>query len=309
MSKFASIDIGSNTLLLLIVDDSSGELVAIVDECDFGRLGQGLAHSSTLHPDAVARSLKIVRRYRDIMQRHDLARVACVGTQALREATNRIDFVGPAEEILGCPIEIIDGKREAQLVARAVIESFPQQCTRDVLCVDVGGASTEFIHIAGGVTRSVISVPIGAVRLTELYLPGDPPSDVEIQRLYGHIDTVLAELDLPTGAQLVGSAGTATTIASIHLELCSYQPERIHGYEMSREVVEAVVGSLLSMPHAERKKLPGLEPKRADIIAGGVAIYSRAIQAIDATSLLISDKGVRWGLAYELDNAASRKHE
>ncbi len=300
MAKYASIDIGSNTLLLLITDDSSGTLVPIVDECDFGRLGQGLAHSSELHPDAIIRSLAVMRRYRSIINKHELAGVACVGTQALREADNRADFVEPAEDILGCPIEIIAGEREAELVATAVIRDFPEPCQGEVLCVDVGGASTEFIRIRGGELVSVMSLPIGAVRLSEAHLLSDPPTHEETANLYKAIAAQLDSLNLPAGAQLVGSAGTATTIASIKLGLTTYQPERIHGHVMTREDVHTVTQQLLESTVAEKKMLPGLAPKRADVIAGGCAIYDLIIRTMDAESLTISDRGVRWGLVYEL---------
>lgn len=300
MAKYASIDIGSNTLLLLITDDASGTLTAIVDECDFGRLGQGLAHAKNLHPDAIARSLEVVRRYRTLMDEHELSGVACVGTQALREALNRDAFVGPAEEILGCPIEIIAGEREAELVATAVITDFPERCKSELLCVDVGGASTEFIRIRGGKRVSVVSLPIGAVRLSEAFLASDPPTEVETKNLYDAISTQLATLDLPANAQLVGSAGTATSIASIALALEHYDPEKIHGYEMSRADVAEVAQTLLRTTVADKKALAGLAPKRADVIAGGAAIYDRVMQVLGATTMVISDRGVRWGLAYEL---------
>lgn len=299
MSKYASIDIGSNTLLLLITDDSSGELVSIVDECDFGRLGQGLAHSSELDPDAIVRSLAIVRRYRSIMNQHDLAGVSCVGTQALREAENSADFVDPAEDILGCPIEVIAGEREAELVATAIIHDFPSEAQQELFCVDVGGASTEFIRIRNGALHSVVSLPIGAVRLSEAHLASDPPTEAETRRLYDAIEAELETLDMPSGAQLVGSAGTATSIASIKLGLASYDPDEVHGYRLSREDVASISRNLLTSTVAEKTELPGLEPKRADVIAGGVAIYDAIMEALRADQLLISDRGVRWGLAYE----------
>lgn len=300
MTKYASIDIGSNTLLLLVTDDESGTLTPIVDECDFGRLGQGLAHSKDLHPDAIARSLDIVRRYRTLMDAHTLAGTACVGTQALREAENRDAFIGPAQEILGCPIEIIAGEREAELVATAVITDFPERCQGELLCVDVGGASTEFIRIRAGELVSVMSLPMGAVRLSEAFLTSDPPTEAETKNLYDAVSAQLTTLDLPTKVQLVGSAGTATSIASIALALEQYDPVQIHGYEMSRQEVRAIAKNLLTNTVDDKKQMTGLAPKRADVIAGGVAIYDRVMQVLDAPTIVISDRGVRWGLSYEL---------
>jgi exopolyphosphatase/guanosine-5'-triphosphate,3'-diphosphate pyrophosphatase len=300
MTKFASIDIGSNTLLLLIADDASGELVSVVDECGFGQLGQGLATSSHLHPDAIARSLAIVEQFRARMDEHENLRVACVATQAIREADNRADFVVPAEKLRGTKIEVIDGRREADLVARAVAASFPSLCEQELVVVDVGGASTEFIHIRGGELVFVKSVPIGAVRLRERYLHSDPASSEEIRQLFAGIDDALAALELPQGVPVVGSAGTATTIASLKLQLYSYQPDKVHGLELSPSEVARTLLTLLEAPIEEKKSMRGLEPERAEVISAGVAIYARVLEKLHATSFLVCDRGVRWGVIYEL---------
>ena len=300
MTKYASIDIGSNTLLLLIADDASGQPVSVLDLCEFGRLGQGMATSSQLHPDALARSLAILKRFRAAMDVHANLRVGCVATQAIREADNRADFVAPAEAILGTKIEIIDGQREANLVARAVASSFPALCEQELVVVDVGGASTEFIHIRNSEVVSRTSLPIGAIRLRERFLHSDPPTSQEVQALESGIDLALAELDLPTCTPVVGSAGTATTIASMKLELASYQPERIHGLRLSPDEVTTTLDTLLRATCAKKRLMPGLEPGRADVVAAGVAIYSRVLNKLKANAFIVSDRGVRWGLIYEL---------
>ena len=296
MSKIASIDIGSNTLLLLIVDTSTGE--AIVDECDFGRLGQGLSSSKSLHPDAIARSLEITRRYRALMDEKQVETVRCVGTQALREGDNRDEFIAPAEQILGASIEIISGEREAELVATAVKHSLPELWRADLCVVDVGGASTEYI-VKVGEELQVVSLPVGAVRLSEKHLRSDPPTPAEVAALHHDIDLHIASLSLPRGISVIGSAGTATSLASIRLGLTKYDPTLIHGYSCSRAEVKDIHEKLLGMSQAERLALPGLEPKRADVIAGGVAIYARSLELLQADQLTISDRGVRWGLIYE----------
>lgn len=300
MAKFAALDLGSNTLLLLIVNDESGQLVPLVEECEFGRLSQGLSTSQSLHPEAMARSLAILEGYRRLMDEHELAGVAAVGTQALREALNSRDFVAPAEALLGCSIEIIAGEREAELVGRAVTESFPDLSREGAIVVDVGGASTEFIHLQDGRIQSVKSLPIGAVRLSERFLNDEPASDASQQALYAAIDDAMDALDLPSGISIVGSAGTATSIASIRLQLASYEPERVHGAEFTPAQVAETCESLLAMSVAAKRELVGLEPKRADVVAGGVAIYARAIERFSAPRMVISDRGVRWGLAHEL---------
>src|SRR5690606_18826750 len=148
--KLAAVDIGSNTLLLLVVEVASGGLLARRDECRFGRLGQGLDRSGRLAPEAIERSLAILRDYRAMLDQEGVARLAVVGTQALREADNAGDFLAPAGEILGAPVEVIRGEREAELVFRSVAEALPEVAGGDVVVCDVGGGSTELITGKGG---------------------------------------------------------------------------------------------------------------------------------------------------------------
>ena len=188
--RIAVIDIGTNTLLLLIAEvrarDGGVEFVAVHEACEVGRLGKGLDASGNLAPEAVARSLDIVRRFRQIMDQHAVSEVRAVGTQALREAGNAAEFVAPAVELLGGPIEIIAGEREAQLVYRAVAEGLPAVAGQRFVIADVGGGSTEVIvSSADGLAMdSFVSVPIGSVRMHERHLHDDPPTAEQIRALF-----------------------------------------------------------------------------------------------------------------------------
>ena len=303
MSTLATIDIGSNTLLLLIVDFRDGKCVPLVSECEYGRLGQGLADGKNqLHPEAIERSLAIVKNYHQILQTHQVDAIAVVATQALREAQNRDAFIVPAEHLLGCKIELISGEREASLVAHAVIQNFPELCKSSVVIVDVGGASTEFIFVEQGRIRWVKSIAIGAVRMHEGYLHNEVPTEAETTVLFASIDAAIAEVPLPDSATIVGTAGTATTLASMHLRLPNYDPEAIDGVSLAPEEVADCLKMLLKRNSEEKKALPGLPAKRADVIAAGVAIYSRVLEKCAATRFVVCDKGIRWGLCYELAN-------
>lgn len=293
----AVIDIGSNTLLLLIVD-ACGE--PVVDLCRFGRLGQGLEASGRLADAAIARSLEILREYRELLDLHGVVQPAVIATQATREAANAPSFVIPAEEILGATIEVIAGTREADLALRAVAQTLPELAGSRYVVVDVGGGSTEVIVSDG----ARVSLPIGAVRLTERHLHGDPPTATEIAALEADIDQHLAPLALPAGGVVVGTAGTATTIAALHLALATYDPVRVTGLRLAPSVVDAQLARLYAATIAERRGMPGLEPERADVIAGGVAILARILRRIGASELITSDRGIRWGLAYERMAAA-----
>jgi exopolyphosphatase / guanosine-5'-triphosphate,3'-diphosphate pyrophosphatase len=283
--------------LLLVVDE---QLRRVVDLCRFGRLGKGLDASGRLAPEAIAKSLDICREYRAVMIEHDIKKPHVIGTQALREAANAGDFVGPAEEILGAPIEIIGGSREAELAYLSVARTFPELGDSCFVVVDVGGGSTELITANDGGVVSAVSVPIGAVRLTERYLESDPPAVGEVLRLDDKIDRALAELELPAGVPVIGTAGTATTMAAFSLGLTEYDPDKVTGHKLSPEDVVKLRQRLFAATTAQRREMPGIEPQRADVIAAGVAIYHRVMHRIGATVLITCDRGIRWGLAYEL---------
>jgi exopolyphosphatase/guanosine-5'-triphosphate,3'-diphosphate pyrophosphatase len=300
--KTAVIDIGTNTLLLLIVDD---QLRRVVDLCRFGRLGKGLDASGRLAPEAIARSLDICREYRAVMKEHGIIAPAVIGTQALREATNAADFVGPAERILGATIEVIGGPREAELASISVARTFPELAGTRFVVVDVGGGSTELITTDGARVVSAVSVPIGAVRLSERHLTSDPPASSELAALDTDIDSHLAVLELPQGVPVIGTAGTATTIAAVALALSPYDPDAVTGYRIEPPQVDALYARLAAMTVAERRALRGMEPQRADVIAAGVAIYARVLRRIAAPVLVTCDRGIRWGLAYERAGATS----
>jgi len=291
----AIIDIGTNTLLLLIVDS---QLRPLADVCRFGRLGQGLDASGRLSDEAIARSIDVLRDYRAQIDEHRAA-VTVVATQAVREAANAAAFIRPAEDILGAKIEVISGPREAELAFLAVSRTFPELSGAPYVVVDVGGGSTEFVVTDGEAVRSTASLKIGAVRLTERYLAHDPPRPDEVRAMMTSIDDALAGLDLPRAVPVVGTAGTATTIAAIAKGLNRHDPERVTGVRVSPMAVDAQLARMLTQSVAERRATRGIEPQRADVIAGGVAIYARVLHKIDAPVLITCDRGVRWGIAFE----------
>jgi exopolyphosphatase/guanosine-5'-triphosphate,3'-diphosphate pyrophosphatase len=292
----AVIDIGTNTLLLLIVDDA---LQPLVDLCRFGRLGKGLDATGRLADDAIANSLEICREYRRVMDHHGVARPIVIATQATREARNAADFVGPAEQILNATIEVIGGQREAELAATAVARTFPELAGSRYVVVDVGGGSTELITVDGGRVVAEVSVPIGSVRMTERHLKHDPPTAAEVAELDADIDHHLAALTLPHAVSVIGTAGTATTLAAVKLSLARYDAAAVTGLRIAPGAVAELRARLLAATVAERKAIAGIDPARADVIAAGAAIFARIIERIDAPVLITCDRGIRWGVVYE----------
>lgn len=299
----AVIDIGSGTLLLLVVEADAavprGGLRPVVDLCRFGRLGQGLAATGALAPEAIARSLEACREFRAALDAQGVVAPAVIATQAVREAHNAAAFVEPAAAILGAPITTISGEREAALAFRAVAVTFPELAGTPYVVVDVGGASTEIVVTDGHAVVSAVSVPIGAVKLSERHLGGDPPSAAQLAALHADIDARLAALALPSGVPIIATAGTATTLAAVDLGLAIYDPERVTGHRVTPAALEALVARITGATVAARTAMPGMVAARADVIAGGAAILPRLVARIGAPHLTTCDRGIRWGLAFE----------
>lgn len=302
--RLGVIDIGTNTLLLLVAERcSDGQVRALVDVCRFGRLGQGLDASKRLSPEAIERSLIICREYRSLLDLHKVEQVRAIATQAMREAENASEFIGPASSILGANVETIDGSREAELAYLAQARSLPSLRGQPFVVADVGGGSTEIIVTDGAHVVSAVSVPIGAVRLAERHLKSDPPTAAERKALDADIDAHLAPLTLPAGATLVAVAGTATNLAAADLSMERYDAEKIHGHAMAPATFGKLTDRLLSSTTAARRDIVGIEAQRADVIPAGAAIFTRLAARLQAPRIVVSDRGIRWGLAYALSEA------
>jgi exopolyphosphatase/guanosine-5'-triphosphate,3'-diphosphate pyrophosphatase len=301
VANLATIDIGTNTTLLLVARTTPGVEVSvevILERAEITRLGRGIGKDGGLGREGIASTLAVLREYAEVARRHD-ARIAAIGTEALRRAPNAFDFLNGAAEILGAPVEVIDGDREAALTYRAVAASFP--ALKSMAVVDIGGGSTEIVLAEDGHPRFHTSLPIGSVRLTERHLHADPPSPRDVASLAKAVDDALAEVPFPEQAiPLVGVAGTVTSLAAMAQNLESYDPARVHGYRLSRAALSQQLDRLRAAPQEQREKMPGLDPRRADVILAGAVILERIAHRARAPEILVSDRGIRWGLLYEL---------
>lgn len=299
--RVGTIDIGTNTILLLVAERAAdGSLVRVRDEVRFARLGEGLHERRALADDAIARGLAILRELVAIARDEGAASLRAVATQAMREAENAAEFLAPAADILGAEIDVISGEREAALVLSATRAAFPEAFASGFVIADVGGGSTEIICGEGDRTDLVASVPIGAVKLTERHFTSAPPARDQARALIADIDAHLAKLDLASRSRIIGVSGTATTLAAVEQRLREYDPDRIHGTILGRGAIERQLARYLELSVPEIRRLPGMEPARADVIAAGCAIYARLCARVEATDLCVSERGIRWGLAAEL---------
>ena len=299
--RVAAIDIGTNSILLLVVERRpDGRLSVVEDRCRVEGLGRFVDRTGVLDEAAIARGLEAIAEYSAVIARVRPDRVAAVGTQAFREAKNGECFLAPATKALGAHIEVVAGLREAKLAFAAVMRSFPDLHQRGLVVCDLGGGSTELIVSGPSQIESIVSLPIGAVRMTERHLGSDPPAPSEISALVVAIDAALAAQALPTDRPLVGVAGTVTTLAAVAQRLDPYDAARVHGFRLLRAEVERQLVRYLELPLAKRRKIRGLDPRRATTIIAGAAILDRVMAKMSASEVIVSDRGIRWGLAYEL---------
>jgi exopolyphosphatase/guanosine-5'-triphosphate,3'-diphosphate pyrophosphatase len=305
--RCAAVDVGTNSILLTIAElDAGGAVVRVVDDrCRIERLGRGVDKNGALDEAAIARGLDAMREYGEAIRAAGAMRVAAVGTQALREARNGAAFLEPAARLLGAPVQVIGGRREAELAFTAVMRSFPELRRGPVVVCDVGGGSTELIVGSDAAVTRLVSVPIGSVRLAERHLAHDPPTAAEAEALVRGVDDALAAFELPAGVPLVGTAGTVTTLASVALALQRYDADRVQGLRLARAEVERQLARYLALPLAERRAIVGLDAKRADVIGAGCAIIARVMARMGADTLIVSDRGIRFGVLAELAAAAT----
>jgi len=308
VTTLATIDVGTNTTLLLVARaEISGAITVLDERAEITRLGRGLDETGGgvpgLRAESIARTLDVLRGYAALARRHG-ARLVAVGTEALRRAPNGDDFLGPAAEILGAPVEVIDGAREAALTFRAAAASFPAEARAGALVVvDIGGGSTEIILSDRGAVTWSASLPLGSVRLTEKHVRHDPPEPGEVDAVAREIDGALAAVPWPSdtgsGATVVGVAGTVTSLAAMALRLATYDPARVHGYELAVAALDAELARLRASTQAERERIVGLDPRRADVILAGALILRHIAAAARASAIRVSDRGLRWGLLHE----------
>ncbi len=297
--KVASIDIGTNTILLLIAEVEDGKIRPLYEIETVVRLGEGLQKKGMLLQEAMDRAIQTLAQYLKRSQEMGVQEIFAAGTSALREAKNSEDFLKLAKGKLGLSIEVISGEEEAQLSFLAVAKDL-QEREKPVLVVDVGGGSTEFILGKGDRIDEWVSLPIGSVRFTEQFLRSDPVREEEWGKMERRIRELLAGVPRSRReASMVAVGGTATTLASVEQGLEDFIAEKIHHYVLGREALKNQLLLYRSKTIEERKKIPGLPPARADVILAGGAILYLAMEELQYPAVLISCHGVRYGLVYK----------
>jgi exopolyphosphatase/guanosine-5'-triphosphate,3'-diphosphate pyrophosphatase len=305
--RVASIDIGTNTILLLIAEVDEGKLKPLFEMETIVGLGKGLQKDGALSQEAMKRGFQTLAQYEERCQTMGVQKIFAVGTSALREAKNSRDFLKTIKEKLNFSIEIISGEEEAQLSFLAVIRDL-KELKKVTLVIDVGGGSTEFILGKGDRIIQWVSLPLGSLRFTDQFLLSDPVQEEEWKKMEREILKLLVRIPHPQEAfSMVAVGGTATTLASVEQGLEEFIPEKIHHFVLKKEALRNQLHLYRSKTIDERRKIPGLPPARADVILAGGAILYVAMEELECPYVLISSHGVRYGILYKRLNLKGPK--
>lgn len=297
MKYFAGIDIGTNTLLLLIASkDQEGNISIVIDEHRIARLGEGLSTSGIISDIAIQRAISILEDYARYISQYTDISVRAIATSAMRDAQNKFDVKTKLELTLGYPIEIISGIEEASLTFLGSQEDYDNP-----VIIDIGGGSTEIIQLVDN-KQHCISIDIGAVHITDIFMKQLPISDIALEQAKLYIMNVLNDISIPVNSTIIATAGTPTTLAAIDLEIHDIASPLIHGHILSFEKISHMSNVLL---HAELEfilAIPGVHRQRGDILPAGTLILSMILEHIQAKFCVVSKKGLRYGIVQSIIN-------
>ena len=310
--RLAAIDIGSNSVRLLVAEALRGGTYRILDEeREPTRLGRSVSSEGRLDDESMDRTVAALRTFKEIATGYQVTRLRTIATCAVRESRNGPEFCRRVREEVGLEVEVISGEREARLAFSSVQHAF-DLTGRNTVVADIGGGSTEIVFATGGLIESIFSTPLGAVRLTEQFALGDCCDGVEaaraLERLDEEIATVLKKRTTrPLFAPhlLVGCGGTFTTLAELVMATRREFDVPVAGYKVSQAEVRHLLDRLRKMSLRARRSMPGMTPDRADIIVAGLSIVDSLMKRFHVNTLAIHTRGVRDGLLREMIEEAS----
>lgn len=303
--RIASIDIGTNTNLLLVADvDEGGNLHTLAHEQRFPRIGRNVDQSKIIHPSNFEQIVLILEQYKSTSQRYHVAHLIAAATSAVRDAVNKEDFLAYVKNKTGIDIEVLDGKEEALWSYRGAISGTPHPF-QPVVVLDIGGGSTEVSIPSATIKKKQrtvdihqFSYQIGCVRITEQYFGHNPPTAHEIHLAEKTIVDQfngIPEQDLST-YQLLGVAGTVTTLACLDQKLTDFKVDKVRDYVLKLETVNSLFEMLCTMTAQEIQSLSNATIGREDILTAGALILNIFMQKFHFDSITVSERGLRYGL-------------
>ncbi|MCB0712388.1 MAG: hypothetical protein KDD67_08680 [Ignavibacteriae bacterium] len=296
------IDLGTNTVLMVVGKvEPNGEITVLGDYHNVGRLGKGVDSTGLILPETFQRIGSILQQYHKIgREEHRAEQIVGFGTSALRDASNRSRFIAAMKEESGVDLHLLSGDDEARLTWSGALFGLPV-APREIAVIDIGGGSTE---VAWGRDRNFsngVSVDTGAVRVTERFFREElPPSSLSVTEARDHCRTLFAEnISLPMGTEVVGVAGTVTTLGAIYSGVEQFDAEAINGTKLPRSWIDKMTVELLGLSIEELQNIPQVASGREDIISGGALVLSTFMEVFGLEEIAVSTRGLRYGLLEE----------
>ncbi len=305
LERCAVIDIGTNSVKLLVAEVGSRDIRPLLEKSKQTRLGQGFYDTRRLLPEPIVQTARAVAAFAEEAAALGAPAPRVVATSAARDALNQEELAQAIRQTAGLGMEVISGEQEAEWAFRGVATD-PALRGQRLMILDVGGGSTEIIVGAGDHHSFRHSFPMGSVRLLEQLRPGDPPAAGELANCRAWLDEFLRRQIAPAlgpvlpaggpgGLQLVGTGGTTTILARMEQEMSDFDRERIEGTRLSQARVRYWMERLWGLPLAERRNIIGLPPNRADVILTGVGIYEAVMRQLGLPDVYVSTRGLRFG--------------
>ncbi|MEX0601986.1 MAG: Ppx/GppA phosphatase family protein [Bacteroidota bacterium] len=298
--RVSAIDIGTNTLLLLIADvGPGGTITPVYNGHIIARLGRGVDRNGVILPETVKRVLAHLSDYRRLSDEHKADVLVACGTSALRDAANREEFIAGVQRQCGFTVRILSGDEEAELTyLGAVSDHLPENRNGQFCVLDIGGGSTEITEGTGETIGRRTSVDVGSVRLTERILTSSPPEPGQLAKAAEFIRSHLGSLSrCDPHATVIGVAGTVTTLAAMQLNLPRFQPERVHGTRLGRNSIGEAYEMLKTLTVDQIRSHRQIAAGREDILLAGILILMEAMDVLGVGSIRASDRGLRYGMA------------
>lgn len=289
--KLAAIDIGTNSMRLLICDYINGELINRKKFVNTTRIGKGVDENGFIREDVIKSNLEALREFYEISKSQGCEKVYCIGTSALRDSKNGDDFVRRAKRECNVEVEIISGNEESNLGFLGVLKG--ANADGDILVIDIGGGSTEFVFGNINEIKFAKSENVGALRMTEKFLTTDVIDNYEFDMMSAFIEKEIIDtinyLNKNKIEKIVGIGGTITSLSAMNQELEVYSMEKIHNSIVSRDDIEKILQKLKKMTLNDKKSLKGLQSKRADIITAGVEILNITMKNLEQCEIIVSE--------------------
>jgi len=303
MPTLAAVDIGSNSVRLKIARLQGGRLKEVHEDREVTRLGEGVFSGGLLSPESMSKTVDVLRRFHRATQEWGTDTVRVVATAALRDARNSRAFLEWVRSTTGWNVEIISGLEEARLIHLGIISS-SRVNANPVLLVDLGGGSCELTLSRKGQIIETVSLPLGAVRLTNEFLSHDPPRKGELERMRGFVAREMGRIqDRIRSARVravIATSGTAAALAAVSSHLSRKRKEKSNAKVVTREMMHRVVKQITRMPLEQRRKVPGIGPRRAEIICAGAVVYGELLDRCHLAGFRYSPLGLRDGILAQM---------